>query len=56
MRDLGVVACQPRPFRPVTPIAADAGTLPDLTAGDIDAARPGVKLVGDSTYIRTGEG
>lgn len=56
MRELGLVACQPRPFRPITTIAADAGALPDLVGGDFDAARPGVKLVGDITYIRTGEG
>ncbi|GAA3065154.1 hypothetical protein GCM10010484_67320 [Actinokineospora globicatena] len=56
MRELGLVACQPRPFRPVTTVAADAGTLPDLVAGDFDADRPGVKLVGDITYVRTEEG
>lgn len=56
MRRLGLVACQPRPFRPITTIAADAGGLPDLVGGDFDADRPGVKLVGDITYIRTGEG
>jgi putative transposase len=56
MRELGLVACQPRPFRPITTIAADAGSLPDLVGGDFDADRPGVKLVGDITYIRTGEG
>lgn len=56
MRELDLVACQPRPFRPVTTLAGDAGTLPDLVRGDFDADRPGVKLVGDITYIRTGEG
>ncbi|SES42225.1 Transposase InsO and inactivated derivatives [Actinokineospora terrae] len=56
MRELGLVACQPRPFRPVTTVGADAGTLPDLVAGDFDADRPGVKLVGDITYVRTAEG
>lgn len=56
MRSLGLVACQPRPFRPITTIAGDAGTLPDLVAGDFDADRPGTRLVGDITYIRTGEG
>lgn len=56
MRELGLVACQPRPFRPVTTIAGDADALPDLVAGDFGADRPGVKLVGDITYIRTAEG
>jgi transposase InsO family protein len=56
MRQLGLTACQPRPFRPVTTISGDAGVLPDLVAGDFTADRPGVKLVGDITYIRTGEG
>jgi putative transposase len=56
MRELGLVACQPRPFRPVTTIAGDAGTLPDLVCGDFTADRPAVKLVGDITYIRTREG
>lgn len=56
MRELGLMACQPRPFRPITTIATDAGSLPDLVVGDFDADRPGVKLVGDITYIRTGEG
>ena len=56
MRELGLVACQPRPFRPVTTIAGDAHALPDLLRGDFDADRPGVKLVGDITYIRTAEG
>ncbi len=56
MRELGLVACQPRPFRPVTTLAGDAGRLPDLVGGDFTATRPGVKLVGDITYIRTWEG
>lgn len=55
-RELGLVACQPRPVRPVTTIVADTGLLPDLVTGDFDADRPGVKLVGDITYIRTGQG
>jgi hypothetical protein len=41
MRGLGLVACHPRPFRPVMTIAGDAGTLPDLVAGDFAADRPG---------------
>ncbi|WP_442942818.1 IS3 family transposase [Nocardia sp. NBC_01503] len=56
MRELGLVSCQPRPFRPITTLAGDAETLPDLVRRDFTADRPGVKLVGDITYIRTAQG
>lgn len=56
MRDLGLVACQPRPWRPVTTIAGDAAQVPDLLGRDFTAAAPGCKLVGDITYIRTWAG
>ena len=56
MRDLRLVPCQPRPWRPTTTIAADAGGVPDLVGRDFTAAAPGVKLVGDITYIPTWEG
>jgi putative transposase len=56
MRGLGLVACQPRPWRPVTTVAGDAAAIPDLVARDFTAAAPGTKLVGDITYIRTWEG
>jgi putative transposase len=56
MRGLGLVACQPRPWRPVTTVAGDAATIPDLVRRDFSAAAPGTKLVGDITYIRTWEG
>jgi transposase InsO family protein len=56
MRQLGLVPCQPRPWRPVTTIAGDAGTIPDLVERDFSADAPGTKLVGDITYIRTWEG
>ena len=56
MRELGLVACQPRPWRPVTTIAGDAATIPDLVRRDFTADTPGTKLVGDITYIRTWEG
>jgi len=56
MRELGLVACQPRPWRPVTTIAGDAADLPDLVGRDFTADAPAVKLVGDITYIRTWEG
>jgi putative transposase len=56
MRELGLVPCQPRPWRPVTTIAGDAADLPDLVCRDFTAAAPATKLVGDITYIRTWEG
>lgn len=56
MRELGLVPCQPRPFRPTTTIAGDAAAVPDLVGRDFTAAAPGTKLVGDITYIGTGEG
>jgi len=56
MRDLDLVPCQPRPWRPVTTIAADAGDLPDLVRRDFTAHAPATRLVGDITYIRTWEG
>jgi len=56
MRELGLVACQPRPWRPVTTIAGDAAGLPDLVRRDFTAEAPARTLVGDITYIRTGEG
>jgi putative transposase len=56
MRGLGLVPCQPRPWRPVTTIAGDAADLPDLLRRDFTADAPAAKLVGDITYIRTWEG
>jgi putative transposase len=50
MRELGLIACQPRPWRPVTTIAGDADTIPDLVRRDFTADAPGAKLVGDITY------
>ena len=56
MRELGLVACQPRPFRPTTTFAGQVGPVPDLVDRDFTAAAPGEKFVGDITYIPTGEG
>ena len=49
MRELGLEACQPKPFRPVTTIAGDAGTLPDRVQRTFTAYSPGIRLVGDVT-------
>lgn len=56
MRELGLVPCQPKPWRPTTTIAGDAAQLPDLVRRDFTAAAPGTKLVADITYLRTWEG
>ncbi len=56
IRDLGLIACQPRPWRPVTTVAGDVATTPDLLGRDFTATAPATKLVGDITYIRTWEG
>jgi putative transposase len=56
MRDLGLVACQPRPFRPTTIRDGEQSTAPDLLGRDFTADTPGYKLVGDITYIRTWAG
>lgn len=56
MRELGLVACQPRPWRPVTTIAGDAAATPDLLCRDFTATAPGTKLVGDITYIKSWQG
>lgn len=56
MRELGLVACQPRPWRPTTTVAGDAAPIPDLVARDFGANAPGTKLVGDITYLPTWQG
>jgi transposase InsO family protein len=56
MRELGLVACQPRPWRPSTTKQGQAGPIPDLVNRDFSAAVPGEKMVGDITYIPTWEG
>ena len=57
MRQLELVPCQPRPKRRnLTEQAAQTAPIPDLVQRDFTATEPGAKLVGDITYIRTGEG
>jgi putative transposase len=56
MVSAGLVAYQPRPFRTTT-VADPAATGPaDHLGRDFTAEAPGVKLVGDITYIPTWEG
>ena len=57
MRELGLVACQPRPWRPSTTEQGAAGPIPDLVTWDFSAEKPGQKMVGDmATYIPTWQG
>jgi putative transposase len=58
MRALGLAPCQPRPYRPVTTNAdaVGAAATPDLVRRDFTAEAPGLKMVGDITYIHTWEG
>ena len=57
MRDLGLVPCQPKPWRhSLTEQDAQAGPIPDLVNRDFTAGEPGRKMVGDITYIDTWEG
>ena len=56
MRELGLVACQPRPWRPATTQQGLTGPIPDLVNRDFTADAPGRKMVGDITYISTWEG
>ncbi len=56
MRQMGLEACQPRPTRVCLTDRDEAAEIPDLVMRDFTAPHPGVKLVGDITYIPTWEG
>ncbi|MFD5514396.1 IS3 family transposase, partial [Streptomyces sp. NPDC127051] len=56
MRELGLVPCQPRPWRVTTPADEHAEQTPDLMRRDFTADAPGQKLVGDITYVHTWAG
>lgn len=56
MRELGLVSCQSRPYRPTTTTSGDPGPIPDLVNRDFTAEAPGQKMVSDITYIPTKEG
>ncbi|MGH8882125.1 MAG: IS3 family transposase [Stackebrandtia sp.] len=57
MRELGLVACQPRPWRHGLTVADEAApVIADLVGRDFTAARPGEKLIGDITYVPTWQG
>jgi putative transposase len=56
MRELHLVACQPRAYKTTTVAGAYPVDSPDLIGRDFTASAPGQRLVGDITYLRTGEG
>ncbi|MER7127313.1 IS3 family transposase [Micrococcus luteus] len=57
MRELGLRPGRRRPWQPSTTQADGSWRgIPDLVRRDFTAERPGVKLVGDITYIPTWEG
>jgi hypothetical protein len=55
MRELGLEPCQPKPKR-FGLTQGTTGPVPDLVGRKFTADTPGEKLVGDITYISTGEG
>jgi len=57
MREQGLRPCQPRPYRhSLTEQDGQARDVPDLVRRDFTAGKPGEKMVGDITYIRTWQG
>lgn len=56
MRELGLRACQPRAYKRTTVPGERPVASPDLIGRDFTAPAPGQRLVGDITYLRTGEG
>jgi len=56
MRELGLAAVQPRAYKRTTVPGKESVAAPDLLERDFTADGPGQRLVGDITYLRTGEG
>lgn len=56
MREAGLRAVQPRAYKTTTLRGRDEPGTADLLAGDFTATTPGTRLVGDITYLKTGEG
>jgi putative transposase len=56
MRELGLRACQPRAYKRTTVAGEAPVTSPDLINREFTADAPGRRLVGDITYLRTGQG
>jgi len=56
MRELGLAAVQPRAYKRTTLPGNTPVAAPDLIDREFTATAPGTRLVGDITYLRTGEG
>lgn len=57
MRELGLTAVQPRAYKRTTIPGDEPAKAPDLLERDFAAGgAPGQRLVGDITYLKTGEG
>lgn len=56
MRELGLKAVQPRAYRVTTTHGEHDAYPVDLLERDFTSSKPGTRLVGDITYLRTGEG
>jgi putative transposase len=56
MRELGLAAVQPRAYKRTTVPGEHPVESPDLIGRDFTADAPGQRLVGDITYLKTGEG
>src|SRR5437764_3121857 len=56
MREQGLATVQPRRYKTTTVPGEEPVISPDLLDRDFTATAPGARLVGDITYLRTGEG
>ena len=56
MREMGLKAVQPRAYRVTTVHGVDDEYPVDLIERDFTSQQPGTRLVGDITYLRTGQG
>lgn len=56
MRELELKACQPRAYKTTTVPGEHPVDHPDLIGREFTADQPGQRLVGDITYLKTGEG
>lgn len=56
MRELGIRGCTPNASKRTTVLDPKAKPRPDLVRRDFTSPVPTYKLVGDITYLRTGEG
>ena len=56
MREKGLKAVQPRAYKRTTVPGEEPTDVPDRIGREFTAEAPGTRLVGDITYLRTGEG